>query len=90
MKCLNCNSKEVIKHGRRKTHRGFIQRYKCKSCGYDFIKKDKYFRMKNSKYKIEKALKLLKEGYSLRQIKKKMRGISHTGIMRWNKKFTSD
>ena len=46
--------------------------------------------MKNSKYKINKALKLLKEGCSLRQVKRKMRGISHTGIMRWKRKYENE
>lgn len=88
IKCNYCNGKNIIKHGRRfnKCNKK-VQRYECKDCHRKFMKRDITFRMRHSKYKINRAIKLRKQGLSYGQMKKHIRGISRTTLMRWCKKM---
>ena len=67
IKCKHCSSKNFYKKGYRKTdHRGKIQKYYCKECGYKFIKNEVYkgkcpYCNKFTVEKLEDAEKLLRD-----------------------------
>jgi len=87
MKCKYCNSKNILKHGKRKTkNRGLIQRYYCKDCKKMFSAGGKFTHKKRSKrWKIKKALELRKEGYSCEKIANQIGGVSRQTIWKWIK-----
>jgi transposase-like protein len=93
LSCPNCNSKDVIKRGFRKTKgRGKIQRYGCNSCGYRFIL-DPFYRMRNNPQKITCALDLFYRGLSTREIQEHFKAFfphnaDHSTILRWIRKFS--
>ena len=69
LSCPNCNSKNIIKRGFRKTeNRGKIQRYSCPNCNYRFVKDEGFYRMRNSPQKITLCLDLFFRGISTRKI----------------------
>jgi transposase-like protein len=89
-KCPKCGSKNVIKHGTRKTlNRGVIQKFWCKKCGevWSFRKKEIDYRMRNDIKDIRRALYLRKKGYTLSQIAEIIGGISRTSVRRWIHRF---
>lgn len=89
--CPYCNATKdfIIKTGTRKVKRDKNkQRYYCYWCKRRFTKRSGLFRMKNNFKTINLALELLKQGYTTRDIQKKLNNIvSHTTIMRWRKKW---
>jgi transposase-like protein len=69
LSCPNCESKNIIKRGFRKTqYRGRIQRYSCKDCNHRFIQDDGFFRMRNNPQKITLCIDLFYRGISTRKI----------------------
>ncbi len=75
------------KTGRRKTKRGDDkERFTCLRCGYNFTLYGIDFKMKYSKKKILKFIKLLKAGETKRNITKKLK-IGHATFYRWKKKY---
>lgn len=89
-KCPFCLSLVSIKSGKRYTNRGVIQRYKCLACSKRFTIMEADFRMRHNIDKINKALKLNKQGLSLRQISNIIKNVSHTTIFFWIKEFSGD
>ncbi|MDY0781559.1 transposase-like zinc-binding domain-containing protein [Tenacibaculum sp. IB213877] len=78
--CPNCSSESIIKSGIIKDR----QRYKCKSCGYNFTVNK--LGKKIDDYYVNKALQLYLEGLTYREIERIL-GISHVSIMNWVKKY---
>ncbi|MDD5569653.1 MAG: helix-turn-helix domain-containing protein [Bacteroidales bacterium] len=78
MKCPNCNSENIIKHGIRNDR----QLYKCKNkaCNYRFSDKTKI--KKNSSYFVTKALQLWLEGLTYKAIAQLL-GFDEETISRW-------
>jgi transposase-like protein len=83
VKCPYCLSIVSIRHGKRITDKGIIQRYECLSCHKKFMIRDESFRMRHDNELIEKARELKSKGYTLREISKVLGGLSHVTIMRW-------
>ena len=81
MVCKKCNSRKVIKNG---FVRG-AQRYKCKKCGYNFIKGDKRVNQETS---IKRAFAIIL--YSLGKASygfiAKLFGVSSVAVYKWIKK----
>jgi transposase-like protein len=78
--CPNCGSSTYIKSGIVNDR----QRYKCKSCGYNFSVNK--VGKKIDEYYVNKALQLYLEGLTYREIERIL-GISHVSIMNWVKKY---
>jgi len=86
--CPKCGAYVSIKQGTRKTLRGEVQRYGCKSCGFLFSQNYLDFRMRHNQETILKALELRKKGKSLAQIAKFFGNkFSRTTVFQWEKKF---
>jgi len=88
-KCPNCESREVIKVGKRynKTNR-IVQKYRCQSCNYKFSQYNLLdYRMRNKRVNIERALELRKQGKTLAQISKDIGGVTRQTIHKWLQKF---
>jgi len=86
-KCPYCFSMTSIKHGKRETKKGLIQRYECLNCNKKFSIREESFRMRHDSDLIEKVIKLHKKGYSSREIAKNIKEVSHVTITRWIKDF---
>ena len=80
--CPQCQSKNFIKSGIVNDR----QRYKCKSCGYNFTVNK--IGKEIDQYYVTKALQLYLEGLSYREIERIL-GVSHVSIMNWVKKHKS-
>lgn len=78
--CPNCANNEIIKSGIIKNR----QRYKCKSCGYNFTVTKQGKRIDD--YYVNKALQLYIEGLSYREIERIL-GISHVSVMNWVRRY---
>ena len=81
--CIYCESKYIVKFGRRKTkERGRIQRYQCKECHGTFCD-DEGFKWKHKSVKtILDALELFAIGNTLRFISQFL-GIAKETVFRW-------
>ncbi|MBL0911781.1 MAG: IS1 family transposase [Bacteroidia bacterium] len=80
IQCPKCQSEEYIKSGVISGR----QRFKCKSCGYNFtvLKKGKEI----DQYYVVKALQLYIEGISYREIERIL-GVSHVSVINWVKQY---
>lgn len=78
--CPKCQSLESIKSGVIKNR----QRYRCKSCGYNFTVSR--LGKEIDSYYVVKALQLFLEGVSYREIERIL-GVSHVSVMNWVKKY---
>ncbi|MCT4580621.1 MAG: helix-turn-helix domain-containing protein [Flavobacteriales bacterium] len=78
--CPNCNSTHFVKSGVINNR----QRYKCKTCNYNFTVNK--LGKKIDEYYITKALQLYLEGLTYREIERIL-GISHVTILNWVKKY---
>lgn len=93
--CPKCNSNHTKKNGKRKTeNRGFIQRYKCKSCNKRFVIDNGFFRMRNAPQKITLCLDLFFRGVSTRKVQEHLQAFypqnsSHMSILRWVGKYSN-
>lgn len=88
--CPKCKGNNIIKHGGRKTGRGWIQRYLCKSCKESFVgdsKKRFDYRMRTPDFEIRKAMRLRKKGYTYSQIAEVIGGVTRQTVMRWLRKY---
>ena len=76
IRCKKCGSGSKVKNG----YVGTVQRYKCKDCGYNYVKGDK-----RQKYTIQDRLKVLKlylENCGIRSIER-LTGIHNSQISKW-------
>jgi len=91
--CSNCNSNDIIKWCKRKTHnRGLIQRYKCKSCNSYFTIDDGFFRMRNTPQKISQSIDLFYRGVSTRKVQEHLaifhpHNASNVSVYNWVIKY---
>ena len=81
MHCPKCREEEYVKNGFMNNH----QRYKCKSCGYNFTKTFKQGYPLQTK---KKALKYYLEGMGFRRIERLL-CISHVSVMNWVKQASN-
>jgi transposase-like protein len=81
MQCLKCGSEAIVKNG----HMKGLQRYKCKSCSYQFTQETP--RGKPLKDKIL-ALTLYLSGLSM-NMTGQIVGVSTQSVMRWIKMFSA-
>jgi transposase-like protein len=87
-RCPICGSIKIIKRGLRYNQNGKSQKYTCKNCDYRFSNSNVInFRMKHNAKKIEKALQLRKQGKTLSEIAKEIKGVSRQTIHRWLHNF---
>ncbi len=92
--CPNCDSKNIIKRGKRKTeNRGLIQRYGCKDCSKRFVEDDGFFKMKNSPQKVTLCLDLFYRGISTRKVQEHLQAFypqnsSNVSIYKWIVKYS--
>ncbi len=78
--CPKCNSNEITKSGIVNSS----QRYRCKSCNYNFTVQ-KLGKSIDS-YMVIKSLQLYIEGVSYREIERLL-GVSHVSVMNWVKRY---
>lgn len=78
--CPQCQSSAIVKSGIINDR----QRYKCKSCSYNFTvnKLGKQI----DQYYVTKALQLYLEGLTYREIERII-GVSHVSVMNWVRKY---
>lgn len=94
IKCKNCESKNFIKKGKRKTlNRGKIQKYYCNSCKSYFTADMGFFRMRNSEAKITSAIDLYFSNLSSRKVRNHFRrhlehNASHVTVLDWCRRYT--
>ena len=93
MKCPKCNSKEIVKRGKRYNKTGVKQLYICNKCKFTFVKPDGFERMRHNKKIVSRAIHLHNEGLSLFQVKDHLwqhDGIKVTRktISDWGKKYS--
>ena len=69
MKCPKCNSKNIVKRGKRYNQTGTKQLYLCNKCNLTFVNPDGFERMRHNKKIVSKAIHLHNEGLSLFQVK---------------------
>lgn len=88
--CPKCGATKelIIKVGKRYLQRDKArQKYRCQWCNHKFSTGGVY-RMRNNAGTITKAFNLLKQGYSTRDVQKKLNNIvSHVTISRWRRKW---
>lgn len=90
--CPNCNGKNIIKSGKRKTERGKLQRYKCKECNFRFVIDKGFSKMKHTPRAITLSMDLYFKGISYRKICDHLKQfynvkVNQTTTMRWIKKY---
>lgn len=90
--CPTCGMKDqIVRHGKRKTGFGEIQRYYCKTCAKWFIHNLGFERMKASPQAITESMQLYFSGESLRNVQKFLRlqgvNVDRVTIYRWIKKY---
>jgi len=87
--CGTCD--QIVRHGKRKTGFGEIQRYYCKTCKKWFVHNIGFERMKASPQAITESMQLYFSGESLRNVQKFLRlqgvNVDHVTIYRWIKKY---
>lgn len=87
-RCPICGSIKITKRGLRYNQNGKSQKYTCKNCDYRFSNSNVInFRMKHNAKEIEKALQLRKQGKTLSEIAKEIKGVSRQTIHRWLQTF---
>lgn len=92
--CKNCESKNTIKWGLRKTqNRGKVQRYKCKDCENTFVEDNGFYRMRNHPKKITLCLDLFYKGVSTREIQQHLQAFypknaSWVSVYKWIVKYS--
>jgi len=90
--CPQCNGKNIIKSGKRKTERGTLQRYLCKDCKFRFVIDKGFNRMKHTPRAITLSMDLYFKGISFRKICDHLKQfynikVNPTTPMRWIKKY---
>ncbi len=90
--CPTCGMKDqIVRHGKRKTGFGEIQRYYCKTCAKWFVHNLGFERMKASPQAITESMQLYFTGESLRNVQKFLclQGVNvdHVTVYRWIKKY---
>jgi putative transposase len=93
LSCPNCNSKNIIRRGIRKTkNRGEIQRFGCSDCDKRFVHDEGFFKMKNHEDKITACMNMYFSGMSLRKIQQHLKMFAphnshYSTIYRWIVKY---
>ena len=92
--CPICGTKDnIVRHGKRRTGFGDIQRYFCKNCAKWFVYKLGFERMKASPQAITESMQLYFSGESLRNVQKFLRlqgaNVSHVAVYKWIQKYVS-
>jgi len=90
--CPICGTKEnIVRHGKRRTGFGEIQRYFCKNCAKWFVRNLGFERMKASPQAITESMQLYFSGESLRNVQKFLRlqgvNVSHVAVYKWIQKY---
>jgi transposase-like protein len=80
MNCPSCHSTFYIKNGIVKS----LQRFKCKSCGYNYTVEKKSSSIEACKKRI--AIILYLEGMKVTTIAQKL-DVSHVSVIKWIKKY---
>jgi transposase-like protein len=82
---------QIVRHGKRKTGFGEIQRYYCKTCAKWFVHNLGFERMKASPQAITESMQLYFSGESLRNVEKFLRlqgvNVDHVTVYRWIRKY---
>ncbi|MGA8903607.1 MAG: DDE-type integrase/transposase/recombinase [Candidatus Bathyarchaeia archaeon] len=92
--CPTCGTKDkIVRHGKRRTSFGEIQRYFCKTCAKWFVHNLGFERMKASPQAITESMQLYFSGESLRNVQKFLRlqgvNVSHVAIYKWTRKYVN-
>lgn len=91
--CEQCNSKNVIRNGKRHNKSGTINRYQCKDCGFRFTDNNGFQKKRADPKKIALALDLYFRGLSVRKVSEHFSqvynlSISHMTIYRWIRDYS--
>ncbi len=94
-KCKHCKSTNIIKYGKRRTKRGVIQIYLCKSCGRFFSENTTYEKIKLKEFAMKVSINLHNSGLSFRTIQRHLEEVygirvSHVTIYNWVRRCTRE
>lgn len=92
LKCPECSSEKIVKHGVRRNKNYSIQRYLCNDCKKWFSFNLGSEGMEDSPEEITRALQLYFAGESLRNVQKFLKlpgvNVSHKTVYLWIVKYT--
>lgn len=92
LKCVDCQSKKIVKRGFRYNQVGKKQKYQCIDCEHWFVEDDGFKRMRNKPIVIVRAIHMHNDGMSLFNVKnhlwqyEKIKA-SREAIRLWCKKY---
>lgn len=88
-RCNQCGSMTLRKYGIRQNKGFWVQRFRCKDCGKSTMDRTSEFaKLKYDDEFVEQTIKYSLQGYSSRQIQKKLKiHVPHTTIIEWIKRF---
>lgn len=91
--CPECDCDKVIKRGKRKTNKGFAQRYGCKACKHRFVVDKELSMLKATPVVICVSMDLYFKGNSLSKIQHHLKmfhktEVDRSTILRWIHKFS--
>lgn len=92
--CPGCGSPDLVKDGTRKTQRGAVQRFSCKSCGKWFTPNRGFSRVKHDPRAITACMDLWFSGLSLRKIRAHLKQfynaeVNPSTVLRWVRKYSA-
>ena len=83
MLCKYCNSDRVTLNGKRKRLNVFKQSYLCKSCERQFVRQDKFGRVRYKPDIILRSVNKYKNGMSLSEVQNDLLTYDNIKISRW-------
>lgn len=91
--CRFCGSRHLWKYGLRKIKRGTFQKFRCKSCGRQFIDDD-FLGMQTPKEVVASALRWRRHGFSRQIVSREIMSVykierHETAVQYWEKRFAA-
>lgn len=88
VRCVRCQSGNVVRSGKRYNRRGTLSRFLCRACGYRFVDRDGFQRRRSDPEKLVLALDLYFRDMSVRKVAEhfaQVHGlkVSHVTVYNW-------
>jgi hypothetical protein len=83
MQCIFCNSKDIVKNGKRRRKVKTKQSYLCLNCNKQFVEVDGFERMRHSPEIIARAVHMHEDGMSLSKVQNHLWQHDNVKITRW-------
>lgn len=94
LECVFCKSGNYVKRGKRRNKSGIKQRYICKECGRQFVKRDGFEKMRHKSVVVVRAIHMHQDGMSLSKIQNHLWQHDNVKVTRrtismWEKKYSN-